>query len=76
VEEPSTASKPDISRLSFDYLVERRLARLDERIEGLSDEIEALARQDKGCADDGPRHRRMYPLTLCGLDAAMRELVR
>ena len=23
--------------------------RLDERIEGLSDEIEALARQDKGC---------------------------
>jgi hypothetical protein len=52
------------------------LGRLDERIEGLSDEIEALARQDKGCADDGPRHRRMYPLTLCGLDAAMRELVR
>jgi transposase len=49
VEEPSTASGPDISRLSFDYLVERRLARLDERIEGLSDEIEALARQDKGC---------------------------
>jgi transposase len=41
---------PDISRRSFDYLVERRLARLDERIEGLSDEIEALARQDKGCA--------------------------
>jgi len=40
---------PDISRLSFDYLVERRLARLDERIEGLSDEIEALARQAKGC---------------------------
>jgi transposase len=25
------------------------LARLDERIEGLSDEIEALAHQDKGC---------------------------
>ena len=40
---------PDISRLSFDYLVERRLARLNERIEGLCDEIEALARQDKGC---------------------------
>jgi hypothetical protein len=42
---------PDISRLSFDYLVERRLARLDERIEGLSDEIEALARQDKAASD-------------------------
>ena len=24
-------------------------SRLDERIEGLSDEIETLARQDKGC---------------------------
>ena len=53
------------------------MARLDERIEGLSDEIEALARQDKGC------ERLMMvpgiggcPLTLGGLDATMRELVR
>ena len=53
------------------------MTRLDERIEGLSDEIEALARQDKGCERLMTvfGHRRMYPLTLDGLDAAMRELV-
>jgi transposase len=69
---------PDISRLSFNYLVEMRWARLDERIEGLSDEIGALARQDKGCERlmMVPGIGGMYPLTLGGLDAAMRKLVR
>jgi transposase len=54
------------------------LGRLDERIEGLSDEIGALARQDKGCERlmMVPGIGGIFPLTLGGLDAAMRKLVR
>jgi hypothetical protein len=52
--------------------------RLDERIEGLSrrDREAGPSGQRLRATDDGPRRRRMYPLTLDGLDAAMRELVR